>query len=499
MSEHFISREEAESDILSCAAFLAERIKSGDGLAEAMRAVVPRYLAKGNVDLAAELSNTVGDPYSRDKLLILVAEKCAELDDDEYALQLADAIEDHGLQSQARERIAIRMAMKGDFGKAQSVADVMAHPDFVYAAIAARQSAGGDETAAFRTLEAIEFASARVSALQAMASANLSNNESEKAVEYLEKAVLAANEIEHDEEKIRALCDLGGLFIEAGRNDKAIETLGAASGFAEILDNVHRDYFLATASLGFLHAGSIELADRALDAVTDKTQMASCMLGFAREFWKREEKTEALESLEEAYAILKSQREIETRDSRAKFGLFSTIAVQFAGFGKTERAMEIAQENPDEDEQMSAFAQIAQILTLQREDELARQAVQAIGEDSNRLFALVGMSEAKVKLGSNAEAVMILNEAAELAETVPQMASRTAVLNELAGRFVDLGETEKARAVLSESFETIAQIRAESSQAAALANVADIYTEANFDLGQCETEILHMLVRNADR
>ena len=62
MSEHFISREKAESDILSCAAFLAERIKSGDGHAEAMRAVVPRYLARGNVDLAAELSDAVDDP-----------------------------------------------------------------------------------------------------------------------------------------------------------------------------------------------------------------------------------------------------------------------------------------------------------------------------------------------------------------------------------------------------------------------------------------------------
>jgi hypothetical protein len=66
---------------------------------------------------------------------------------------------------------------------------------------------------------------------------------------------------------------------------------------------------------------------------------------FCANFWSNDEKDEALETLEEAYAILKSQRESETRDSRAKFQVFSAIAVQFARFEKAERAIEIAQEN----------------------------------------------------------------------------------------------------------------------------------------------------------
>ena len=112
MSDHFISQDQAETNLLDCAAFLAERIKSSDGHAEAMAAIIPRYLAKGDVDLSAELANAVDDPFSRDKLLIIVAEKCAEMDDDEYALQLADAIEDHALQAQAFERIGLVLAGK---------------------------------------------------------------------------------------------------------------------------------------------------------------------------------------------------------------------------------------------------------------------------------------------------------------------------------------------------------------------------------------------------
>ncbi|MCA1589648.1 MAG: hypothetical protein LC734_04510, partial [Acidobacteria bacterium] len=85
MAEHLISWEDAETDLLSCAAYLAERIKSRDGHAVAMAAVIPRYLAKGKVDLAAELANKIDDPFTRDRLLTAVADKCAELDDDDYA------------------------------------------------------------------------------------------------------------------------------------------------------------------------------------------------------------------------------------------------------------------------------------------------------------------------------------------------------------------------------------------------------------------------------
>ena len=57
--DYFISKERAETDLLDCAAFLAERVKSADGHAEAMSEIVPRYLAKGDVDLAAELANAI--------------------------------------------------------------------------------------------------------------------------------------------------------------------------------------------------------------------------------------------------------------------------------------------------------------------------------------------------------------------------------------------------------------------------------------------------------
>src|SRR5688572_11882250 len=164
MPEYFITRQDAESDLLSCATYLAERIKSVDGHAEAISAVVPQYLAKGNVDLSAELANTVDDPHTRDRLLIAVAEKCAELDDDEYALQLAEAVEEPGLQSQALERIGLQKASKGEFEKAREIASGISDPDPVLIGIALKQSSIGLNDTALETIEDIEHAGAAVTA-----------------------------------------------------------------------------------------------------------------------------------------------------------------------------------------------------------------------------------------------------------------------------------------------------------------------------------------------
>ena len=491
--DHFISQDQAENGLLDCAAFLAERIKSSDGHAEAMNTIVPMYLAKGDVDLAAELANAVDDPFSRDKLLIAVAVKCAEIDDEEYALQLADAIEDHGLQSQAFERIGLVLAGKGKAEKAAEVADLMGHSDFVYAGIATNQAAHGNDAGAEKTLESIEFPSARVAALQQIGAAQIDAGETEKGIATMQEAVASAGEIEHDEEQIRALCELGNVFLDAKANDKAIETFDIAKSLAEVLENTHRETFLVNCAIGFLHAGSTDLADRTLDLVTDKTQIASAMLGFARDHWRKEEKEEAIDALEEAYAILRSQRENETRDSRSRNALFTTIATQFAGFGKSGRGVEIALENSDPNEQMNALAQISQILTIQKEDELAREALNLIDEDANRLFALVAIADGKRKLDEPAAAVAVLDEAATLAETVPQISARSEVLIEIADGFASLEQPEKARATSIENLSIISQIRDESSRAVALANLAAVYSTAGIEPEEREKAVMRGL------
>lgn len=479
MADLFISRERAETDLLDAAAFLAERIKSADGHGEAMRSVIPLYLEKGDVDLAAELANQIDEPYARDRMLIAVAEKCAGVDDDEYAIQLADAVEEQALRAQGLENIALIKTAAGQTEKARDVAAMMEHPDFVLAAIAAKQQ---DSSA----LDEIAFAAARVSGALQIANQLIEKGDASKAIGVLDQAVVSANDIEHDEEKIRYLCEVGNAFIEAKRVDKAIETLDTARGFAEVLENTHRDTFLVNCALGFLHAGSEELADRTLDLVTDKTQMASALLGFSRHAWNAGDTDDAIEALDEGYEILRSQRDIETRDSRARNRLMASIAAQFAGYGKNEKAIEAAGENQDPEEEMSALTQVAQILTIRKQDELARQTLEMIPEDANRLFAMISMSDAKEKGEDRDSALTLLDEAATYADSVPQLASRSNALIELASRYSAYERAERSREILLEALDVLAEIKDESSQAASLAAVAETYSEIGLDPGDAE-------------
>jgi len=497
MAEHLIQIEEARENLLACAAYLAENIKSADGYAEAMKEIVPRYLAKDAVDLAAQLVDSIADPFVRDRLLSDVACKCAEIDDDDYAFQLIESIEDAGSQGEANERVAIKKAANGEFGRAMEIASALVEPSHAYGIIAYHLTAANQEKEAGELLAAIEYPAAKVNALQSIAEYYERENQIQRAIEILDEAAGIAGQIDFPEEKIRILQNIAEHYAKNDRNDRAVETFDAAKTEAEKLDNNYRDVFLANIAGGFLRAGSLELADRTLDGVTDKTQIAACLLGFAREFTRRGETGDALETLEEAFAVLKSQREREIRDSRARFNLLASVAVQFAGIDKPERAIEIAQDIGDLNEKTSALSQIARISTTIKKDAAARQAVNAIAEDAERMFALIGISDEKSKQGNAAEAVEILNEAAHLAETVPQLSARSTAYNELAKRFNEYGETEKARNVSHENLETIAQIRDETTRAVALVQLNDVYEGANFQLTESEKTILQTLIKRA--
>jgi tetratricopeptide (TPR) repeat protein len=496
MSEHFISRADAESDLLSCAAYISESIDSSDGHAEGMLSVVPQYLAKGNVDLAAELANTVDDPFTRDRLLILVAEKCTELKDDEYAIQLIDSLEDPGLQAEGRERLGIMLSSTGDLDGARTIALTMHHPDYVLSAVAAKEYANGDTDSAGTTIAGIDFAGARIAALTSIVHAGLAENKTEGLSQLLLQAAENAVLIEHNEEKIRSYIEIGTLFTDIEDNANAIETFSQARDLADELDNIHRDAFLAGVSVGFLRAGSQDLADRTLDQVTDKTQLATCLVGHARHYWAADQNDDAVEAIEEAYAILRSQHEKETRNSKEKFKLFGSIAAQFALFDKGERAIEAAEKIEDDNESQAALAQLATILIARGHNDLAERALNAIAEDAQRVFALIGMSDASEILGERSVAVSRLNEAVSLTETVPQIASRATAYAEIAKRFGKYDEADGFDAAVAKQIEAITAIKDESIKVTSLVELSLLIDEMKLTIPPEDLEFLKVLLKD---
>jgi hypothetical protein len=345
----------------------------------------------------------------------------------------------------------------------------MVHPDFVLAGIAVRMEVDGEKEKALDELDLVPFASARVEALQQMARRQITAQQFEDAVELLNRSSEAAREIEHVEERIRSICDNATLYIAAKRNDLAVETFAAAKTEAETVTNVHRDYFLGTAALGFLTAGSPDLAEQTLDQMTDKTHISATLLGMARHVWTSE-REEALGLLEEAFEILESQADFETRDSRSRNVLWTSIATQFAGFGKTDRGLEIAALNPDPDERTNAVNQICAILAQQKEFELARATALSLEEPADRAAALVAAADAAAEHNEKVESGGLLREAREVANQILQAPAKASTLSAIVLRSID--DERTAAEALEAALEAACEIRDESRQAAVVAELS---------------------------
>lgn len=493
MRDHFITLKAAEADILNCAAFIAERLQSAEGHADAISLIIPQYLKRGDVDLAAELANVVADPFSRDKLLTQVAERCARDGDDDYALQLADAIEEDGLRDQAYENLALIKAENGDFAKAEEIAGAMLHPDYVFAGIAFHRAAAGDMDGSDEALAKIEFPAAEASGLLQIAGMTIEKGDKAAAVEFIDDALAAAEEIEHSEERIRLITEAAQLYREAGETDRSVEAYMLARGDAEVLTNIHRDYFIVVCSLGLLECGDEDAADETLDLLVDKTQIASALVGFGRYYWKNERREEAIEALDEAAEVLRSQKDNETRDTRARNAVITSLAAQFAGFGKAGSGIEIALENSDPVERASALQQIAQVCALRGDDEFAREAVSHTEEEGDQAFALLAMAAAKEKIDAKDEAASLVDEAIEIGRNAPQVLVRPNVFIEAASRYRSLGDQEKARQAFADALPAIEEIRSAAARSAALAELAALQSAAGFELTADEKERLGRL------
>ena len=494
MSEE-ISIEAACEDLVSCAVFLADNVKSAEARAAAMEPVVARFLEKGDVDSAAQYADSVGDPFLRDRLLIRVVAKCVETDDDEYGLQLVDAVEEDGARAAAFEAYALQKAAKGETDAAMAVARDLEHHSEAYAGIAVNLAKAGKEAESDDVIGQIDFYSARVDAMNEIAAMRLKNGDTEKALEMLERAFTACKEIEFDEDGIRGYVEIGSGFLECGRRDRAIASFDEARKLAEQLDGYHKDNILANISTAFLQAGSVDLADRTLDLVADKTQTANALAGFSKVYFDEGDEQEALDAAEESYGILRSESDREIRDSKARFQVFSAVAAMFARVGKFERSLEIANEIPDPRVVSQTMVNIAQISILRDEDEHFRQVVSALEMESERVASLLSASDAKNSLEKKEEAVALVDEAAELLETVPQLISRSELEMEIARRYLFYGAEAKARDMATLCLQTVPEILGDSNRAIALCELAEVFGKGGFEVSEAEQDILESMVR----
>lgn len=492
----FIERENAESDLLMCAAFVAERIGSADAHATSVSDTARRFAAKGELDLAAGLADSISDPHARDTVLSEIAAYCVQFNDDEYGFQLIEAIEEPNFQQHALHNIAVRQAAQQRFDDALETTKQIDDAAITIGDLAVRAAFAGDEKLARKLLEQIDLPNIRAQVLNGIAQSKSETGESTQAV--LNESLHEIENVEFDEEKTQLLFDAAGKFLDANENETALQVLSKAKLLAETLEPNFRAPALAQTAALFARANDFATGERILQTIESLHQAAVARVSFSEEFYAAGEIDKAVSNLEEALMLLKTNiaRFVDSR-SNSQFALWANIALNLAQLGKFERGLEVALEIPHEAAQSSALTNLAINFQSNGKDELARQTLSEFKTAADRIFGLLAVSRSAAQNGESEKSLALLNEAFEASEDIEQLNLRSEALSEIVEQFAARGETAKATEVLAENLQVVAAINNKSQQVALLADISATVEKANLELTEQMRGTLNTIVRKS--
>ena len=487
----FINQEEAETDLLHCAAFVGERIANTDAHAAAVSDAARLFAVKGELDLAAGLADSIRDPHARDAAVAEVARQCVDFNDDEYGLQLIAALEDYGVQQQARHNIAIAQSRQNRLDDALTTVGTMDDAQTTLAEIAVMSARSDDETTARRLLEQVDDAVLRTQVFTQIARERIKRGALPDRV--LDESLAEIEHIEFIEERAPLLLDVARCYAEAKVEQRALEILEKTAQLAERLEGRFRDQTLLQTAALFARLGKFERAEQIARGIVDLQQTATAHVFFADEHLLRESREAVWQDLEEGLAILKSQPERQIRDSQARFALLAAIAIRFAQAEKFDRALEIAHENPDDNQRDAALTGIAAACARQAQNDLATQAVNDIGEPAQRVAAIVNL--AKIEKPNPEKSAELLRAATSSSDDIEQFSLRASALSDIAVAYYEQGEHEQAAELLAAGLQTAAQIQSQGFQSNALARLSEIYEKLGSALNQSDAETLRQIAR----
>ena len=490
-----ITRDEATSDLLHAAAYLVEGIESVDEMSDAMNAVVPRFLERGEVDVAAALADITIEPLARDRLLALVAEKCIEVNDDDYSMQLVEAIEEEALVAAAMERIALKMVERGDFDRALKIAEELSHSDAIFSALARASYGEGDFDQAFTFASRISIPASR--ALLSIALARIAM-ESDSVVEFgnqINNAERHAAETDLPEEAAGILLESGNLCLEANRGDLAIPKFEKVREIAETLSWPHRDNLLGASAAGLFASGSETLADIALDLVTDKAVIARTLSTFAADLRKGGDISGALESLDEAFLILDGQRDREIRDYRSNNTSWRAVAVQYALCDSGEGAVKVIGRIQDEETRASSASQCAVVAADSNRNADWRTCFDLIAEPLVESMTLIAIAEMYRKNNDIESSGKLIEECQSRLSMIKQPVAASSLGTELFDFHCRSHNRDAASVSLTEALAACSSIVNQSSQAVALARLSTRADSHGFILNDSEKAVLEQVIR----
>ncbi len=486
MSEPLVTTEQAENDLLACAVLVAETIETQEGYTEAMSVLALRYAAKGEVEQAATIADTIDDPFTRDKTYLEIAVRAYSNGNRDLAFDLIESMNDYSFKALAEGQIAVIAADNGEFEEALEIANKMDDSSATLADIALRIFDSGDVTTAKELIAKIEFASSRAFAYNEISSRHLKAERKEESVNALMVSLSSVEKIEFEEEKAVAFIETANRFVEVEKIDKAKGLLEKAKTISIGMDDGDsRDSILVTLSLTHARLQEFDTAGEFLDEIADPMQAVSCLVGIAKEHKQAGDKESCLSFLDEAYEIATGADLFLARSVYRRNALLATIAFRYAECDEFEKAVTAIKAVDADLERRGALSGLTVFYIQNNQEENAAKTVDEIDDDYSRALCLTRMSETDG---------VHLEEAEKLAQTIQHKYQKTIALAEIAERYNLKEEKETADKLLTEAVELIPHINDKYEKVLALSHLSVKYDRAEKDLDDSAKKVLREIV-----
>jgi tetratricopeptide (TPR) repeat protein len=477
---------------------IAQSIDGLEGRSEILSLIAVKYAESGQLDVAVDLAETINDSYLRDHALAGLAAKCIEVGAADYADKLSDMIEDETAYALAIEEMAVSHAESGAFEKSIEVAHRLAESGPTLSRIALVCVAHGLTVQALEVARSIDYPDLKVPVLVELAKA-LHDGRKPKALDLLQEATRAAEEIEFSEQQISTLVTIASLNKKCDQEEQALEILVRAHHLCNESEDLTKDAALAQIAGGFAELQRYDQADQVIEEIEDPFQFAHATTRVAFESHRAGDTARALTLLGEAMEIGRDEGVYGEQTLMMRESVLDELAICYATVGHYEEALQIPGLMSSQDQQHRTLGEIAKLCVRSGNNSRVFQVSEMIKDNYPRVLCEVEIVDAFIASDQLALADHTLSEALARTATIERAYEKALALMEIAPRFARREQPTKASEVLFEGLTTVAMIDGSYRQAQALINVAGQYSELGLQVGGREQVVLEEMRLKLER
>ena len=496
MQEFTSDGSEFDVDYLTCALRLAESLH-GDAHLEITEAIALYYVDAGQLDRGVELAEQVPDAYARDSLLAVITAKAVASEDEDYATELLETIEDPILHNSAIEKMAIEFARRGEFDAALGLTDQLEDNASALGAIAALYWQSGQKDEALELARSIEFAQESAIALVQLARLSDDNDES---LNLLVEARSVAEEIDSAELKVFALIAIASGYEERAEREQSLETLNRAFEVCEDFESGNvaglsadfaRDEALMEIVQGLLRLQDLSKATDVAEAIDDRFLFARANLGLAVARGKDSQPSEAAGYLDEAKSVIVELQPYGAQEAEVLDALIIDLAMSYANYKNYDEARRIIRSLTSEEKQRLVLNELGKLCGNAGDDRVVSEIAEHLGSpyDKARYWLGIYDSASQPELSESAMA-----KALAKAEGIEQPVEKAEVFTGIALRFAKSERNPQAENYFLAATNAATLIEGSFLKARAFLRLAKASQDAGRNPNQNEQRLLEQML-----